>query len=209
MAGPRAGLRRAQQGIDVTGTLQRLGIEQTTLERMLLRLAEGQGPILDALRAAVAAGDNAEAARHAHAIAGSAGNLGADALRAASKALEQAAREGRTDLPTLLAVVEDRAAIVSSSIEALRPAESRVAGAPDRPFDRVMAGAALERLAAALDGYDPSSASGALPDLGSSGVPAWAADDLGSLRRSVDGYQFDEAREVASRLLTRINSGYA
>ena len=64
----------------------------------------------------------AAAARHAHAIAGAAGNLGADALRGAAKALEQAGRDGRTDLAGLLAAVEDRAAIVSRSIESLRPA---------------------------------------------------------------------------------------
>jgi two-component system, sensor histidine kinase and response regulator len=206
---PLPAVAPALEGIDVTGTLQRLGIEQASLERMLLRFAEGQGPILEALRAAVAAGDSAEAAGHAHAIAGSAGNLGADALRAAAKALEQAAREGRTDLSALLGVVEDRAAVVSRSIAALRQADSRVADAPDRPFDRAGAGAALERLAAALGDHDLSSANGALADLGTSGLPTWAADDLGRLRRSVDGYEFDEARGIASRLQTRMNGGNA
>jgi two-component system, sensor histidine kinase and response regulator len=206
---PLPGVAPALEGIDVTGTLQRLGIEQASLERMLLRFAEGLGPILEALRAAVVAGDSAEAAGHAHAIAGSAGNLGADALRAGSKALEQAAREGRTDLSALLGVVEDRAAVVSRSITALRQADSRVADAPDRPFDRAGAGAALERLAAALDDHDLSSANGALADLGTSGLPTWAADDLGRLRRSVDGYEFDEARGIASRLQTRMNGGNA
>ena len=203
----RLGVTPALEGIDVTGTLQRLGIEPATLERMLLRFAEGQRPLLDALRAAVVRGDSAEAARHAHAIAGSAGNLGVDGLRAASKALEQAAREGRADLSTLLAVVEDRAATVSRSIEALRPADRRTAEAPDRPFDRTLAGAALERLAVALDGYDLSSASGTLADLDACGLPTSAADEVGRLRRAIDGYEFDQAREIASRLLTRFNGG--
>ena len=105
---PKSGL----EGIDVRGTLQRLGIDRASLERMLLRFADGQGQILDALRVAVTAGDAAAAARHAHAIAGAAGNLGADALRGAAKALEQAGRDGATDLAGLLAAVEDRAAIV-------------------------------------------------------------------------------------------------
>ncbi len=100
------------EGIDVSGTLERLGIDRASLDRMLLRFADGQGQILDALRVAVTAGDAAAAARHAHAIAGAAGNLGADALRGAAKALEQAGRDGATDLAGLLAAVEDRAAIV-------------------------------------------------------------------------------------------------
>jgi signal transduction histidine kinase/CheY-like chemotaxis protein/HPt (histidine-containing phosphotransfer) domain-containing protein len=197
----------ALAGIDVTGTLQRLGIERISLERMLLRFADGQGELLEALRAAVVAGDSAAAARHAHAIAGSAGNLGADGLRAAAKALEQAGRDGRTDLSGLLAAVEDRAAVVSGSIATLRPAAGYAADPPDRPFDRARADASLERLKSALDDYDLSSASGALADLGTSGLPAWAADDVSRLRHSFDGYEYDEARAIALDLLTRVRGG--
>ena len=78
----------------MSGTLQRLGIERASLERMLLRFADGKDQTLDAVRAAVVAGDAAATAKHAHAIAGAAGNLGADALHAAAKALEQAGRDG-------------------------------------------------------------------------------------------------------------------
>ena len=197
------------EGVDVSGTLRRLGIERATLERMLLRFADGQREILEALRAAVVTGDGAMAARHAHAIAGASGNLGADGLRAAAKALEQAGREGRTDLTDLLAVVEERAAVVLTSIEALRPPADRESGTADRPFDRAAAGAALDRLAIALDNYDVSSASAALADLDTSGLPAGASDDLEHLRRSVDGYDYGEARGIASRLLARVLGGEA
>ena len=73
-----------------------------------------------ALRAGVASGDAPEAARHAHTIAGAAGNLGVDALRDAAKALEHAARAGRTDLAALLADVEQCAAVALRSIDTLR-----------------------------------------------------------------------------------------
>ena len=46
----------ANAGLLLPATLaKRLGIEQTSLERMLLRFAAGQGPMLDALFAAVGA----------------------------------------------------------------------------------------------------------------------------------------------------------
>ncbi len=109
----------------------------------------------------------------------------------------------------LLAVVEERAAVVFRSIETLRPSANREADTADRPFDRAVAGAALDRLTVALDNYDVSSASGALADLGTSGLPAWAADDLGRLRRCVDGYEYGEARGIASRLLARVHGGEA
>ena len=192
------------EGIDVDGTLRRLGIDRASLERMLLRFADGQRELMDALRTAVVTGDGAAAARHAHAIAGAAGNLGADQLRSAAKDLEQAGRDGRTDLTGLLTVVEERAAIVARSVETLRPPAERQADNSGRPFDRAAAGAALDRLTTALDNYDASSASGALAELGTSALPAWAAEDLGSLRRHVDGYEYSEARGIASRLLARV-----
>jgi two-component system, sensor histidine kinase and response regulator len=44
-------------GLDITGTLQRLGLDFDTLRRMLVRFADGQAPTLDALRAGVAFAD--------------------------------------------------------------------------------------------------------------------------------------------------------
>jgi two-component system sensor histidine kinase/response regulator len=192
-------------GIDVHGAIRRLGIDRPSLERMLLRFAEGQGETLEALRAAVGAGDGKAAARHAHAIAGAAGNLGADGLRAAAKELEQAGTDGRADLSALLAAVDERAAVVLASIATLEPARRKPDPAPAREFDRAGTGAALERLAVALNDYDLSSASAALADLGASGIPDWAAGDLARLRHCVDGYDYDEARGIASRLLVRVH----
>ena len=37
----------------------------------------------------------------------------------------------------------------------------------------------------------------------------WASDDLERLRRSVDGYDYGEARGIASRLLARVHGGEA
>jgi two-component system, sensor histidine kinase and response regulator len=204
---PQRGAVPELEGVDVSGTLQRLGVDRATLERMLLRFAEGQQELLEALRAAVITGDSAMAARHAHAIVGASGNLGADALRSAAKALEQAGRDGRTDLTDLLAVVEERAAVVFSSIETLRPSAQREADSAGRPFDSAVAGAALDRLTTALDNYDVSSASGALADLGTSGLPAWATDDLGRLRGCVDAYEYGEAQGIAKRLSARVRAG--
>jgi signal transduction histidine kinase/CheY-like chemotaxis protein/HPt (histidine-containing phosphotransfer) domain-containing protein len=197
------------EGVDVIDTLRRLEIDRATLDRMLLRFADGQQETLDALRSAVIAGDGAMAARHAHAIAGAAGNLGADGLRAAAKTLEQAGRAGRSDLGDLLAVVEERAAVVFRSIETLRPPADRDGDVAVSPFDSAAAGAALDRLAVALDNYDVSGASAALAELKKSSPPPWAADDLRRLRGCVDGYEYDEARGIASRLLTRVHGSAA
>jgi HPt (histidine-containing phosphotransfer) domain-containing protein len=189
----------------VTGTLERLGIDRATFDRMLIRFADGQGPTLDALRAAVRANDAAAVARHAHAIAGAAGNLGAEELRSSAKALEHAGREGRSDLPALLEAVNARADVVLRSIATLRSSGAPVATAvATRPLDRAAASAALERLATALSDFDLSAANGALGDVGSSGLEDWAAADVEHLREAVDGYDYDAARAIASGLRARL-----
>jgi two-component system sensor histidine kinase/response regulator len=192
-------------GIDIDGTLDRLGIDRATLDRMLIRFADGQTDTLAALRTAVASGDAAGASKHAHAIAGAAGNLGANELRTAAKALELAGREGRTDLAELFATVNDRAAVVRRSIDTLRTDARANVAAVVRPYDSAGAGSALERLTAALADLDLSSAGAAVTDLDAAGLPEWATDDVNRLRACVDGYEYEEARQIASRLLTRVH----
>jgi two-component system, sensor histidine kinase and response regulator len=193
------------EGIDVAGTLGRLGIERVAFERLLRRFAEGQSHTLNALREAVASNDADEAARHAHAIAGAAGNLGADGLRSAAKALEAAGREKRTDLTALFHSVEAEAATVLRSISTLS-AETPHTGNRPAAFDRAAAGAALDRLRVALDAYDLSVATTTLKALRSLGLPQWGAIDLETLGDRIDNYDYDEARVIAARLLARVNS---
>ena len=185
------GCARAR-GRRCSGTLRRLGIDRqprTDAAAVCRRPAGDTGGTARRRRH----GRWCDGRGHAHAIAGASGNLGADGLRAAAKALEQAGREGRTDLTDLLAVVEERAAVVLTSIEGLRPpAESRVRHRG--PALRSRGRGRLDRLTIALDNYDVSSASAALADLDTSGLPAGASDDLEHLRRSVDGYDYGEAR---------------
>jgi two-component system sensor histidine kinase/response regulator len=193
------------EGIDVAGSLERLGLEFATFRRMLVRFADGQGAMLEALRAAVAAGDSAAVARHAHAIAGASGNLGAEALRAAAKALERAGRQGSRVLAHLLADVEAAAAVVSRSIDTLRGAIAPLAAEPGRLSVPASARGALQRLQAALGDSDVSAASSALADLDAVATPG-AVRDLARLRNHVDSYEYDEARVLATEMLGQIGS---
>ena len=191
-------------GLDITGTLQRLGLGFDTLRRMLVRFADGQAPTLDALRAGVASGDALEAARHAHTIAGAAGNLGVNALRDAAKALEHAARAGRTDLAALLAEVEQCAAVALRSIDTLRDDDAAVHTITTGPLDMAGVRAALERLQVALGDFELSAATDALADLTALGVPAGAEADLTQLRDRVDRYDYDEAQTILARIVAQL-----
>ena len=165
-----------------------------------------QSKTLDELRAAVTTGDGTAAAKHAHAIAGAAGNLGAEALRAAAKALEQAAREGRCDLQDLLRSVDERAATVFRAIDSLRDAPVSTPAAAIPPSDPAELRTALERLAAALSSFDLSASGDALTDLAGIGAPAAVVADLARVRGLADGYEYDEAAAIVARLLQQLET---
>jgi two-component system sensor histidine kinase/response regulator len=194
----------ALEGIDVAGSLERLGLELGTFQRMLLRFADGQRPVFEALRAAVASGDGAAAARHAHAIAGASGNLGADTLRRAAKALERAGREGGKELASLLEDIEASAAVVFRSIDTLRQPPAGAADGPARGAVPAAARGPLDRLAAALGDFDVSAAGSALAELERVVMPD--AAELAPLRKHIDSYEYEEARGLAMQLLARIGT---
>jgi CheY-like chemotaxis protein/HPt (histidine-containing phosphotransfer) domain-containing protein len=192
-------------GIDVAGSLDRLGLEFESFRRMLLKFADSKDATFDPLREAVAVGDSDAVARHAHAIAGASGNLGADGLRAAAKALERAGRDGQKDLASLHHDLETRAAVVFQSIDRLREVMAPASAEAGPVFVPTEAKGALTRLQTALADFDLSAATSALAELDSVDMPR-GASVLSSLKNHVNGYEFDEARAIATRLLERIDS---
>ncbi len=188
-------------GINVADTLARLGLDFSSLRKMLIRFADGQKQTVTDLAAAVAANDPAAAARHAHALAGAAGNLGADSLRVASKALEQAGRDGQKDMHALLQTVNELATTVFASIDTLRDSAVATAPAFSGPFDPADFRDALDRLSAALSSFDFSVANEILAGPPFSAVPANLSPDVKNLRERVDGYEFEEAAAIVARLL--------
>jgi two-component system sensor histidine kinase/response regulator len=191
------------EGVDVAGSLDRLGIEFETFRKMLVRFADGRAGMFDPLRAAVAAGEGDAVARYAHAIAGASGNLGADGLRAAAKALEHAGRNGERDLVPLLGDLETQEVVVFRSIETLREATTPAAADSTDLLISAEASGVLARLQTALGDFDLSAATTALAELDS--VPmSGATTVLAQLRRHVDNYEYDEARVIATQLLEQI-----
>jgi HPt (histidine-containing phosphotransfer) domain-containing protein len=172
---------------------------------MLVRFADGQAATFTALRAAVASGDSAAAAKHAHAIAGAAGNLGADDLRIAAKALERAGRDGRKDLSKLLDDLEAQAVVVFRSIDTLREGGARVPAQGEQVLVPLAARPILERLQLALSNFDLSGASSALAEVEAIAIPG--VSELAAIRNHVDRYEYDEARVLVTRLLEQIGTG--
>jgi two-component system sensor histidine kinase/response regulator len=205
---PSSGLPHGSlEGIDVDGTVRRLGIPFESLRPMYLRFADGQRKTLEELRGAVAAGDPGAARRHAHALAGAAGNLGAGQLREAAHALELAARDGRRDLDHLFGAVEIQADIVFRSIEAVRP-DARRDGRSGVPAAASVEPAQLRRplelLRTALADFDLSSSTEALEEIARLNLPEELRQKADRLREFIDGYEYDEAAALVVQLLASL-----
>jgi PAS domain S-box-containing protein len=196
------------QGIDVSGTVRRLGLPFDKLRPLILRFADSQRKTVDDLRAAVKRADADSAGRHSHALAGAAGNLGATRLHSAAKALEAAAHSGRADLADLFNAVEQAAATVFDAIETLRPSVHEVAETPaGGPVDPDRLRSALEKLRYALIDLDLNGSSAALEELTRLGLPVTVRSVLGELRRLVEEYEYDEAAAAVTRLLQEFAPG--
>jgi HPt (histidine-containing phosphotransfer) domain-containing protein len=200
----------------VPGTLRRLGISFDTLQSLLLRFADSQPQTLEELRAAVAAGDSGAVQRLAHALTGAAGNLGAEELREAARALELAARDRQPNLPDLLPEVERQAEVVFRSIESLRPevrqgdketgrqGESSHLPLSSSPSLLVSLSASLDRLRRALADFDLSGSAAALREIIQLNLPAGLRQQALRLQDLIDGYEYDLAGELVKQLLASL-----
>jgi signal transduction histidine kinase/DNA-binding response OmpR family regulator/HPt (histidine-containing phosphotransfer) domain-containing protein len=208
-AAPSESPLSALEGINTSGALARLGIGLDALQRMLIRFADGLPRMIAGIRTAVETGDAAAAAKAAHAIAGAAGNLGADTLREAAKALETAARFGSRDLGALAARVEDLADRVFRSIDSLRPAAPGPV-APDEAGAAQAEPAVLRRalrvLQEALEHADPDATTSAAGALAAMRLPDPMRASLDRARALADEYQFDAAGAEVSALLATLET---
>src|SRR5262249_5106372 len=182
-------------GIDVVGTVGRLGIPFEKLRPVILRFGASQRKTLEELRNAVAQKDAAGARRHAHALAGAAMNLGADELGTAAKNLEMSAAQGNSDLAGLFHRVDERAALVFGSIDSLATSSSRsdrLATEASLPADPLVVRAQLEQLRSALADSDLSGSSQILEGVLRFNLPEDCRKQMALVRESMDAYEYDK-----------------
>jgi HPt (histidine-containing phosphotransfer) domain-containing protein len=199
-------------GIDLAGAIRRLGLPFEKLRPVLFRFADGQRETLERLRSSVAENKAADTRHNAHALAGAAGNLGADLLREAARNLELAAAEGKPDLESLFRAVHDRADIVFRSIDALRsdsPSSSSLHVPPNKeatlpPFDRKRAKDILERLRSSLEDSDLSGSVESLKEFSRQNLPAGFRNQIALLTELIDSYEYDEAGKIVNNLLKEL-----
>ncbi|MEN6625777.1 MAG: PAS domain S-box protein [Candidatus Sumerlaeia bacterium] len=192
-AGAPQGVIPPIEGINVEGALARLGLPPESFLKMLRRFRQNQSRILDQLAEAVKKGDFDAIRLHAHSIAGAAGNISADRLHAACKALEAKGRDHEPDLAGEYARVVDEARVVFESLDKLGDGKQAPESAAQAPLDAGELAAGIEKLDAALGLGDLGAINDAMKSLAPLGRVA--AAQFEKLAQMVEDYEYASARE--------------
>jgi two-component system sensor histidine kinase/response regulator len=149
-------------GLDARDGLKRVGGNRQLYVKLLRQFAEKQGPAIEQVNEALAAGDVALAERTAHSLKGVAGNLGATRVQSTAARLEKAIRDRQAPGDIVAArnqAAEELARLVAELRRVLgasaEPPPS-AGGAP--PADPAESLAAAARLAKLLSEFDPAAA---------------------------------------------------
>ncbi len=196
-------------GIDVSVALSRVLGDQERFVRLLLSIAQHQTGAPDKMQAAWEQGDTKTTRRLAHTLKGLAGTVGADALQAAARKVEDAARGRKSgDVPALIRALKAPLEEVLSGISRLSAMQAQ----PDPPAteDREPAASVedlmpqITRLGEFLREGD-AVAVDCLAELERMGVPAGGRPDLERVRAAVRHYDFGEALVHLRALTSAMN----
>jgi HPt (histidine-containing phosphotransfer) domain-containing protein len=187
-------------GIDAKRGLQRIGGNVTAYRKLLEKFVVNQAEAIDAIRGAGAANDNEAAVRHAHTLKGVAGAIGAGDLQAAAARLEAELKKAAAVLPEsmiaeteseLRKVLDPLWAIFAADESAAEPVRGQL---PDDYADQ------LRKLKNLIDEYD-TEAGDALEKLLERVRGTDEHLELSSVKRLLDGYDFDAAAEALEPLI--------
>jgi len=158
-AQPQASASGALQipGVDTKSALKRTGGNRLRYESLLRKFAQPSAGGVQEIRAALAAGDTATAARAAHSLKGAAANLGAAALAEVAARAETAITTGQgiDDALQSLALSFDT---VAAAIRAALPAEQAAASSTATSADPATVAEPLARLNKLLKNDDGDAA---------------------------------------------------
>ena len=192
-------------GIDTKSALRRTGGNRKRYESLLRRFAEPSAGAVDEIRAALAVGDTATAARAAHSLKGAAANLGAGALAEVAARAETAVTTGQGVDEALHALAVSFEA-VARAINSALPAE-QFAGVAAAPADLATVVEPLTRLRVLLKNDDGDAADfilDALPRLSK----VLTAAEINTLTGLVGNFNFEAAllslSDIADRLSLRL-----
>ncbi|MFH1981960.1 MAG: response regulator [Pseudomonadota bacterium] len=195
----------AVAGLSIAATLSAMDLSPVVYLKILAGFAENNAATADELRQAIATGDRTRLAGLAHALKGSAGNIGAGELETAARDLETAARGAHSEEALRLSAARVVAAldIVSAGINGLQA--GRAAPPETRPGPVIADRAILTALSAALAQADPLAVEAAAGPV----LAALSRSDAGRLRRFLAGYDYEQALSLIDRILQDVKADAA
>ena len=168
--------------------------------RLLQRFDDSQAGFVGKFEALLAIDDRDSMERAAHTLKGVAANIGAGPVREAAAALETACREGLEGeaLRLKLLAVGQRLARLRHSIHAALET-TRTEPVKDSPAEIADIRTQLQHLRTLLEGSD-TEAMDVITQVSSTGLSNAATSSLIKLRRSIDGFDFQQALADLSEL---------
>jgi CheY-like chemotaxis protein len=189
-------------GLETRAGVERLGGNIASYRRLLDKFMQNQSGSIDAIRAAVEAGESEEAVRHAHTLKGVSGNIGAVKLQTAAAELEAALKAEGAQPPDSL--LTQTGAELESILDAIRNAnpgnQPGIKTAGELTADLVPQ---LNLLLEKLEEYD-SQAEDLIGEILSQVSGSEAAGWLEPIRRLVEQYDLETAAEELKPLISKI-----
>jgi len=190
---PAQGLPERIDGIEIAEALANLQLDPPVYRRILDNFCHNHRKAATEMQAALAAGDRQRLLLLAHTLKGSAANIGANRLKAAALALENAARDhrGMDPIPAgLIEAVQDELARVCRAIETLGQTGGVFPETGPAPgIDHAQGQQCLSDLWQALDRADPEAIQTCLP----AAKQVLSIGNAAALQRLIDQYDYEAA----------------
>lgn len=184
-------------GVDVAAGMSRVSGNATLYRRLLGMFVDGQASAPDKIAEALGNGDSQAAERIAHTVKGVSGNIGAETVHAAAKALEAAIRDGDSTIIEP-ASTKFRAAF-ETTLEGIKLYQTDTEAPRRDVADAVDLGPGLARMMGLLAEFD-SEASEVFHEFRPDLAQTAAKDDMERLDRCMAGFEFEEAADILRRI---------
>ncbi len=189
-------------GLDVDGTLLRMGGDYSLYHRILIRFHESQGDVITRLRTSLNDSNKEMALYIAHTLKGAAGNVGAVQVRDMAAELEQMMIGGRDIDTAFLNQLEAALAVVLSSLDQCLPCKEdmrKQSNISEQPEAEPL----IEKMREMLEDSDGDAVE-LMDDLKNALHGSSLSKDVSRLQTILDGYDYEAALEMLKRLQNKV-----
>jgi len=196
-------------GIDLSKSMDRLGISWDQFRKILAGFEKSQPTEMADLRQAMDSKDLDGVRLKAHSLAGIAGNIGAEALETAARAVERSASAGESGgVPDLVDALGKELEWVIEGISALdaspKPRDLPPDPSAQVPVNITQLAAAFGQLMVSIEEFDPVGVEQALATVDETSLPDNIEPEFHGLRQDLGELQYKTAVVTVSAILEKL-----